>query len=301
MKNKLRHIDSGELPWWMTTDDDNNNDDTTADDITLNQTESENTQATASVDVSDSNGARNWLVPPEDRNQGDAKKSMYRITHIRSGERAWWMDSDGNEADNQKGQENVNNNNRKHEDSAEPENSANYTFKIKRIESGEKAWWMTNDDPDTENTENIDFWSEINEKNEQERISRMKSQQERNAYQKSVFDRSMNGSSEGPLGLRASPEGLEDFTSHRRGMSPYPSGGGKIGEPFGNSSAKNLFISRHQNIDDLLGGTSHTMNLMVMSELDKSEPLEEILPTQVRIHDGTAHTSYVQYIGGDER
>lgn len=292
MKNKLRHIDSGELPWWMTADDDN---DTTADDITLNQTESE-TQASA--DLND--GTRNWLCPSDDQNRADdampPPKSMYRITQIRSGERAWWMDNDGNDGDENGNRIDAANN--IHEDLVESDISAQYTFKIKRIESGEKAWWMTNDDPETENTENIDFWSEINQKNEQERMHHAQKQSERDRERN--FNCDGVNDSNGPLGHRASPEGLEDFNSNRRRFSPYPIASDSTHESFGKNAAKKMFISRHQNIDDLLGGTSHTMNLMLMEQCDNSAPLEEILPNQVRIHDGTAHMPYMHYIG-DER
>lgn len=298
MKNKLRHIDSGELPWWMTADEDD--DETIADDLTLNQIESE-TQPSA--ESNDDTGTVNWPCPSDNPNRIEEKQpstSMYRVTRIRSGERAWWMDNDENGEDEQRnGTDHVNNN----ESSAEGDYSANYTFKIKRIESGEKAWWMTNDDPATENTQNVDFWSEINEKNEQERNYHAKNRIERNCYQMNAaernFDCGVNDSNEGPPGQRASPEGLEDFTSNRRGLSPYAMGGGIVGESFGKNSANKLFISRHQNIDDLLGGTSHTMNSMRLERFDNSAPLEEILPTQVRIHDGTAHTSYMQYVGED--
>lgn len=286
MKNKLRHIDSGELPWWMTADDD-----TTADDITLNQTESE-TRAPVETNNGIDNGKRSWLFPSDDQNRTrESSKPMFRVTKICSGERAWWMDNDANDEGNQNGTYTVNNNNNR-EPSVEPENSAQFTFKIKRIESGEKAWWMTNDETETETNENIDFWSEINEKNETERNYRIQEQQKRE-QERNFYSGSVNDSNEGPLGHRASPEGLEDFTSHRSGLSPY-AGAGK-------NSTNKLFISRHQNIDDLLGGgTSHPMNLILMDQGDMSAPLEEILPTQVRIHDGTAHTSYMQYMG-DER
>lgn len=298
MKNKLRHIDSGELPWWMTADED---DDTIADDLTLNQTESETQPSTES---NDDTGTTNWSCPPNEPNrlieEEQAPKSMYRVTRIRSGERAWWMQNDGNDTDEHRnGTDSASN----HEPMAEVDSSANYTFKIKRIESGEKAWWMSNDDPSTENTENTDFWSEINEKNETERNYLEKNRRARNYFQtkepEKNFDCGVNDSNEGPPGHRASPEGLEDFSSNRRGLSPYAMGGGIVAESFAKNSANKLFISRHQNIDDLLGGTSHTMNSMRLERFENSAPLEEILPTQVRIHDGTAHTSYMQYIGDD--
>lgn len=299
MKNKLRHIDSGELPWWMTADEDD--DETIADDLTLNQTESE-TQPSA--ESNDDTATTNWPCPSDDPNRIAANQrptSMYPVTRIGSGERAWWMDNDGNDQDENRNRTDTANN---REPSAEPDSSsANYTFKIKRIESGEKAWWMTNVVPDTENTENIDFWSEINEKHEQERKSYTKNRKERNFYETNVpqrdFDCAVNDGNEGPPGQRASPEGLEDFTSNRRGLSPYATADGIVGESFGKNSANKLFISRHQNIDDLLGGTGHTMNAMRLERFDNSAPLEEILPTQVRIHDGTAHTSYMQYVGDD--
>lgn len=292
MKNKLRHIDSGELPWWMTADE------PSADDTAINPVESE-TRAPES-NIGNGNGVASWMFPSEDQNRGDeAPKPMYRFTKIRSGERAWWMDSDekGENAQNGTGTANHYNNNNVHEDSVEPESTTTLTFKIKRIESGEKAWWMTNDGPDTENADNIDFWSEINEKNEAERKCHVRQHQEheRNFYSGGVTD-----TTEGPLGQRASPEGLEDMTSQRREFSPYACTGDPARDTFGKNSASKLFISRHQNIDDLLGGTSHTMNLMLMDRNDFNAPYEEILPAQVRIHDGSAHTSYVQHIG-DER
>lgn len=266
MKNKLRHIDSGELPWW------------------LNETENEYVDSIASLNQSENQTeslktaeGKDWLsddnnTEPVDTSEGT--KSIYRISHIRSGERAWWLEDND-----------ANNSNKSVSNMDETDNSANFTFKIKRIESGEKAWWLTEDNETTDDNTTSDFRFNLNESVQRNPSS---------YYSERQPDRIYNNDKLMPLGDRASPEGLEDLNNTGR-LSPY--------DNFVKTSDKTLkktFISRHENIDDLLGGSCHTLNPMRLDCFAENNTFEKILPTQVRVHDGTAQKPYVEHIA-DER
>lgn len=296
MKNQLRHIDSnGQLPWWMTETE---NDDTMAEDITLNQSDNEvtfNKQPNQfqldnldEVDTSQTERSVPWWMSDENNSRSDGQK--YRITHIRSGERAWWLDEDTEESVNDI------------LEAAETSNDAGgsrYTFKIKKIESGERAWWLcedndsTNINDKTDFTENqndeaadVDFWAAINESLEAKNKNDTKS----NGNERYALDMNANYIS---LGARASPEGLEDFNNSKEmRLSPYDNlETGKMEQNF-----TKLFISRHQNIDDVLGGPVHVLSPVLFDPCnDANESFEEILPSQVRIHDGTARKTHIQY------
>jgi FH1/FH2 domain-containing protein 3 len=135
-----------------------------------------------------------------------------------------------------------------------PELSLSERFqKLERVQSGEKAWWcespenkVTSDNQAVaQNVENAHMWeqetqadiSEIQQDDEIREIDRN--------YRQSV--------SATPLGDRASPEGLEANFVDRK--SPYDNLQGTYGgEKLQDFNARpRLFISRHTNIDDLLG------------------------------------------------
>lgn len=223
VKNRLRHIDSGELPWWMTE-----NEDTVVDDITLNQSESENG---FSMPDGNSNSASliqdNRSIWFDDTNTEkldttDSSKPTYRISHIRSGERAWWMSSPDNTNELET-----------HNETDKSESYRNFAFKIRRFESEERDWWCS-DDGNAVETEEI---SKIT----------------KNA---DFIDNKM------PIGDRASPEGLEDAVNNDNGRSsPYDN------VRTDDIRSKKLFISQHTNIDELLGGT-HTLNPMLLTHFD---------------------------------
>lgn len=317
MKIQLRHIDSADqLPWWIT---DNENDDTVADDITLNQSDTEITFnnnnnhhndtnhskihfQTDEIDTSQTEQSIPWWMSGENNSRSEERK--YRITHIKSGERAWWLDDDTEESVNDILEAAETNNNNSNSNDA----GARYTFKIKKIESGERAWWLcedndsTNIDINNENDllpsnnedidgEDIDFWANINESLETDKKDKSRRTNDRLHSASRHYDINANYI---PLGDRASPEGLEDMNNGKENrLSPYDNfGASKLEQTF-----SKLFISRHENIDDVLGGPVHALSPIFFD--NKSDSFVEIQPSQVRIHDGTAQTSHIQYMDGD--
>lgn len=300
MKQQLKHIDSSnQIPWWLSETD---NDDTVAEDITLNQSEND-TIRTNNADMDAVDGSQMtvqlpWWMTSDSLSASDAAQK-YRIAPIRSGERAWWLDDDTEESVNDilEAAE------------TEVETGSKFTFKIKKIESGERAWWLCEENEQTEpidvtnenengfdsnnqnENEDIDFWATINQSLEIKK-SESKSREDQIRIQNSnsfenhlPYDINANYI---PLGDRASPEGLEDLNNINENLRLPPSYDNNIGDTTNllASSLKQLFISRHKNIDEVLGVPCHALS-PVRTDND-NEPFEEILPNQVRIHDGTS-------------
>lgn len=301
MKYKLRHIDSGELPWWITNDDDV----TIAEDITLNQSE---TEAEASIIEEQSNFGGDWLGhssengwklssdsatnanPSIDTNAMETNVPVYKISHIRSGERAWWMD-DNNNVNGDTKEEPVTIDTSLPTD-AEPSNYSGYSepqppwmsnsdshlkYPIKYVnmqDDIDQPWWMQ-----TEATP-----EPATPANEQQLCAEIQ-----NTIDKACLD--FTGL---PLGDRASPEGLEDIGSKNRLSASYNFANDGIQKA--TKSAKKVFISRFENVDDLLGGSCHTL-------IDRfsGDVFEEITPAQVRIHDSTAQMPFIHRMTDDDR
>lgn len=318
--HKLRHIDSGDLSSWWCTNDDNDgdeDDDTVANDITLNQSDlSEISETNKSLYkirhiesgekawwMNDSSSKENsipknvvtrepsvaksenrewWLDTTDSKSLNNTDLSnhnsaavvapppppppLYRIRHIESGEKAWWMNSDTSEKENRSKVSNKSSTSNSISDkrpqwyAQTPPKDLNIEsskpigkYRIRHIESGEKAWWMQ--DNKTEETTTVNLF-------------------------KNNCGHTTKDGDEPPLGDRASPEGLEDTTNIGRN-SPYDNKD-RV------SNLKKLFISRHTNIDDLLGGSSHPLSPLLLDCFESDEPFEKITPDQVRIHEGTA-------------
>lgn len=302
MKDQLQqHVDSGnQVSWWL---QDTENDDTIADDMTLNQSDNETTQRHNSIDLVDSNQTTNLSIPwwmmdeaTTTTSQSDPTQK-YRITHIRSGERAWWLDEDTEESVNDILEAAENDN----------DNASKFTFKIKKIESGERAWWLCEEKQDSivnqtmaddtikeESNVDVDFWASINESLEADRIKEKernaeskKQNKERFANNNYQYDVNANYI---PLEARASPDGLEDYNNNNENrLSPYDNVDASNANV--TTKFKKLFISKHQNIDEVLGAPCHALSPI---RIDDDAPFEEILPSQVRIHDGTAKKLHIE-------
>lgn len=172
-----------------------------------------------------------------------------------SDEKPWWMNNES-ESD-------------KYKKSASTSSKKGFKFSLRHIESGETAWWLNDD-------------SLKSKKKESSPESQISNSEEPTNIDDTTYDIP-------PLGDRASPEGLEDDTQLGR-ISPYDN------IPLKNSNLKDkpkLFISRHTNIDDLLGGSCHLLS-PVMDRITAKEFFEEITPDQVRIHDSTAQMPIIQ-------
>lgn len=312
MKSHLQHSDSAQVPWWMI---DGDNDDTVADEITLNQ--SENDYVSGKIEEGNNNHLKAINLNQVSTDAPDTRKAWWRICEstslneesdenkkfgsrfrrIESGERAWWLD-DNKEPDTG--------------DVPERENTCGsvHTLKIKKIESGERAWWMCENDTETtnveatrdinsSNNEEVDFWADINESLEASRRSLETSSQTNKINNNNTTNQCSNNyacdinANHIPLGDRASPDGLEDFNMiGKEHLLTHNTTNGM------EKSFKKLFISRHQNIDDLLGGSCHTLSPMLIDQISAvdCDTFQEILPSEVRIHDGKPQISRIQYM-----
>lgn len=238
-KFSLKHQDSGERPWWLEDED---------------ATEDENTQDTeqdASVLENDvtltADDQTNAIHEDCKITNGVAGMSLNSQTpEPNSAELPWWK-----------------------------QGPINYLSEklngLQRVESGEKAWWFNNDSSGKKSTTPTKALMKdaLNLKWEQETqadVSELQKDDEISGIDYGII--SNNGGLptfpvpnefdkiDPPLGDRASPEGLEDSKLGR--SSPYDNipvnGNGLIFQKERNFNATpKMFISRHTNIDDLLG------------------------------------------------
>lgn len=275
MKNQLERVDSGgQSSWWMAETD---NDDTMAEDITLNQSEYDEVTET----LADCNNQFKIMNLNQSNAHGNATADQSK---------PWWIiDDSASRSDN------VQTTQLNDIPEKESEAASKHTFKIKRIESGERAWWLCEDniatgeetlnDISESNNEDVDFWADINSSLEASKRSLELSNKSSKKYMNHNYECDMNANYI-PLGDRASPDGLEDAMNNNDKATKDVE-----------HSFKKLFISRHQNIDDVLGGMRHALSPMIMNQFAvDSDVFQEILPSEVRIHDGTPQMPHMQYM-----
>lgn len=264
---KIRHIESGECAWWLNSNGSNNNSRNSPSgsacsaDKTNHELMTTGANGSASVSASEDKGNNEsrykishvqsgekawWMSPTPEANGGNSGtspqvvsngnegSSKYKLRHIESGEKAWWMKSDSEPSAVTNG--NGNSAKNKSANSVSQEDDAKSKYKIRPIESGERAWWMSDESsPKRGGTTTNKTEDDISEVEEDEEFDQI------------VID--------GTLGDRASPEGVEDplrMSQHR--LSPYDNVESAMQEL--QKKAANLFISKHTNIDDVLGGSS---------------------------------------------
>ncbi|XP_017786528.1 PREDICTED: serine-rich adhesin for platelets-like, partial [Nicrophorus vespilloides] len=264
----ISKIESGERAWWLEETDDN--------------ISSKGSKQRMKLLRHQESGERAWWLEdsaevPEGVEVFPAKsmgedgrtedgKLIYKIRKNDSCERDWWLDeSEKTEPTPPQQQQ------QQQQPPQEPEFLQKY--KIRHIDSGERAWWLSS-------TENLAVGKE--EENQS------KKQQESNDWWLQNDDDYDPGI---PLGDRASPEGLEtprDEPDEGR-LSPYdnvPSIKRK----------QSLFISRHTNIDDILGGGSSQLLSPLMDRIFsyQVDDCEVIDANQVKIHDSTPQRGIIQ-------
>ncbi|XP_037039667.1 FH1/FH2 domain-containing protein 3 isoform X3 [Bradysia coprophila] len=293
-KFKIRHVESGEKAWWLTNDvSEETNGGITSEEVVNFGNEKENSPVKQKYQIAHiQSGERAWWLnddnevdkPTQNTNNG----KMCTIRHIESGEKAWWMngdDSNDSTSYNQPNTKSISSNRATSDDcrwwtNQDKSNDSSKTkspiktdtrteYKIRHIESGEKAWWMTDENND-------DAADEVDNLN----VNAMKNCS-------LECDKS-------PLGDRASPEGLEDTTKDR--SSPYDhlsNGSGKV------KNLKKLFISKHTNIDEILGSSCHPLSPVLLLDEFASKDFQEISPAQVRIHDSTAQMPVIHRMQHD--
>ncbi|XP_055702858.1 FH1/FH2 domain-containing protein 3 isoform X2 [Phlebotomus papatasi] len=207
-------------------------------------------------------GEKAWWLNNSEGESGQEKrdespKIQYKIRHIESGEKAWWMLSENStDADKIRMQQ--------RSSSEAKSDTPNPKYKIRHIESGERAWWLGPESPKHQIFQPQPKKSPV--------------MQEESSEDEEVVK------ADHPLGDRASPEGLESTRNH----SPYDNVPQKP-----RKSPRSLFISRHTNIDDLLGASP----IMMAERFSARDVFEEISPSQVRIHDSTPQMPVIQRNG----
>ncbi|XP_065094672.1 pneumococcal serine-rich repeat protein isoform X3 [Ochlerotatus camptorhynchus] len=243
------------------------------------------------------------------------KAKPYLITKIESGEVPWWMTETENNVSRSASKSSVVSRSNSF-NSKQPSPS---TYKVTRVESGERAWWM--DSPEEKGGSPKKLSSFIEKHGEEEshqadvnvdndldeeiqNISKLIAGLPQFPTGHTVIE--VVETTETPLGDRASPEGLEDTKNEADRSSPYdniPSATANItlsslepktyqqAELDRKATESPIFISRHTNIDDLLGGSCHPLSPM-MDRMFVMDELQEISPLDVRVHDATANFIY---------
>lgn len=300
IQKSIRHVDSGERPWWL---DSNSEPPEGIQKYPSEHSQDENGRTLYKIRKNDS-GCKEWWLDSSENNNTSSNKTTsenqepeylqgYRLRHIDSGERAWWMSSN----------ENINEASKSEAVQKELENNKK-TYKIQHQSSGEKAWWMDSHENVNESSKMEPGQQEFESNKNTYRIRHQSSGEkawwmdspEKELQQKQSDEDSDNDMA--PLGDRASPEGLETPREEEQPgrTTPYdnvPSTQGRARRPANIS----LFISRHTNIDDILGGTTHLLSPLmdtIFSYRKNYEECEEINPGQVRIHDSTAQRGVIE-------
>lgn len=250
------------------------------------------------------------------RNDKESLEMKYKLRHIDSGERAWWLNS-SEDLTGSSGK--VKDEKQKIMNKATPEI---VRINLNRIEPIDKNWW-SNSSSEKSNGKATNSpivekpWflssSENDQSNDKQKLNVIKSiemkqdsdsdeseednddddAEEEDAEVKKVDDTQSDFHSAPPLGDRASPEGLEDTSTTTGRLSPYDNVPLSIGNSQKNKTK--MFISRHTNIDEILGGSP------LMDRIMAKEIFEEITPDQVRIHDSSAQMPIIQRAVHDNR
>ncbi|XP_055527000.1 serine/arginine repetitive matrix protein 2-like [Wyeomyia smithii] len=247
------------------------------------------------------------------------KARPFKITRIESGEAPWWMTETENVTVSRSGSKT---NVVSRSNSFNSKQSSPTKYKITRVESGEQAWWMDGAEEKSVSPQKLSSFIEKHGEEEHHQ-SQMDSELDEEIRNIGKFVAGLpqfpNGEFtvetviEAPLGDRASPEGVEDAKDTLR-LSPYdniPTTGNASSsdaktyqqtELDRKAAQSPVFISRHTNIDDLLGGSCHPLSPTI-DRLFVMDGLQEISPQDVRVHDSTAQFIYGNRFksGDDER
>ncbi|XP_055914010.1 uncharacterized protein LOC129947470 isoform X3 [Eupeodes corollae] len=253
---------------------------------------------------------------PESLQNGFIKLNICRVE---SGERPWWLDEDKSSASPKEvspPKRYPSSNNLPLNKSSSNQNTdklwwmqgpTKKIFNVRHVESGERPTWLTQNNDDEKppriqhnlkesEGESDEEEEEAEESENDEEVCNVTNDNDNNTLMERLP----------PLGDRASPDGLEDPTKHRK--SPYESSIPMMKQTqidcngtANGFNAQKLFISRHTNIDELLGGSCRPMSPLIdRYGAAKNTFLEEITPDQVRIHDSTAQMPVIQRMERDE-
>lgn len=292
-----------------------------------------------------------WLDSKSDKSgESDIKKSSsqsdqskegfkFKLIKQESGEKAWWLQSNANipegievRTPSRKGSSESDRSEQfnvyKIESSEKDTNSSDKpkmngddnfilnVVRIRHIESGEKAWWLSSNKNIPEgvhySSESSSDDSSDSEKNDLDEGVTPNESVVTGKYSVPLVLPDDDDDNE-PLGDRRSPEGLEtpqgeeDITNRRAfSYDSYNRIPNKVVKRNSTSKTMTDYISRHMDIDDILGTSGQLFSPMMerLLAIKTGQQLldgdisdcEEIDPTQVRIHDSTAQMPVIQKV-----
>ncbi|XP_064212032.1 FH1/FH2 domain-containing protein 3 isoform X2 [Tribolium castaneum] len=224
---------------------------------------------------------------PKDSEKSQPKTKPF-LRNIDSGEIPWWLDKNAEvpEGVQTYPEESPQKIFRLGSTDTEPSSNimdADYQerHKIRHIDSGERSWWLSS-------AENIPEMVQAQEKSEKPKYAiRHQESGEKAWWLQSNSHSEEFDQTQAPLGDRASPEGLEMPEGR---LSPYDN------VPVRSNKGKktaNLFISKHRNIDEILGGCG-PMWIFDYQGQEKEEKCMEVDAKEVRIHDSTPQRGVIQ-------
>ncbi|XP_043650592.1 uncharacterized protein LOC122618304 isoform X2 [Drosophila teissieri] len=256
------------------------------------------------------NGGSNpwWL-------SGPARK-MFNVQRVESGERAWWQEEAEEPPQLEK------------ENEPPPVKPPTPPPRIiKHWESGERAWWLQEDTETTQlpaqassNDEEQPVMVVINQQESRDEVDlRLAPPTFESQELSNSFDFNAYSERPPPLGQCASPircASPYDNIPRSQLQEPPPPPPTRTSlqprfSPQTRRAGEKLFISRHQNIDELLGGACRPLSPLFYGNTNHAEAeltplagknmflLEEVTPDQVRIHDSTAQLPVIQRMQRD--
>uniref|UniRef100_A0A182YBT3 Uncharacterized protein n=1 Tax=Anopheles stephensi TaxID=30069 RepID=A0A182YBT3_ANOST len=309
----LTRVVSGEKAWWLYSSEKVN----------------ELGKTSATEDTADNGIESNESV----RECSPVKAKPFKITRIESGEQPWWILETSDAPVSRSGSKsNVVSRSNSFNSKASGKQTSPTKYRITRVESGEKAWWMTGDSPDESAGSPRKLSSFVEQHGEEEadlQNADIEAQVEQELQSITNFVAGLPKFPTGdytiepitsetpPLGDRASPEGeaggrASPYDNIPSTMSSVPlqanvqavptvslEHGANVSADVGGFSTRKdtqspVFISRHTNIDDLLGGSCHPLSPM-MDRMFVMDELQEITPKDVRVHDSTPQ--FIDYAG----
>uniref|UniRef100_A0A1A9W3F9 Uncharacterized protein n=1 Tax=Glossina brevipalpis TaxID=37001 RepID=A0A1A9W3F9_9MUSC len=283
---KIRNSGSGETPWWTT--EEISEDAEPNDEITLDTTINVSSKSQSAEASSSNNEPKRWWMA------GPIKK-LFNLQRVDSEEKAWWQDHS--------------------------EKNAKST-KPKRNDSDVEEWWLDDNEKEEKQQKQQDDIPVISE-----------SDNNHQSYNNDANDINVELSSSfnfqyserpPPVGQCASPieygednqqlhslytnipmakvQTIDNQQSRTVAKAPH-----NVNNKQNYENSRKLFISRHQNIDELLGGSCRPLSPLFLDgsnfgvmPIQRNMFLEEITPDQVRIHDSTAQMPVIQIMERDE-
>ncbi|EDO64036.1 AGAP004874-PA, partial [Anopheles gambiae str. PEST] len=329
---RIRRVESGEKPWWLSEDDNKpvpELEPGTGQDMAAGTEMTTDDGRTTATSIFESqalspfrpirvtrveSGERAWWMKSTEnvaaKSSGERSKqpskeqtpeSPFKITRIESGEQPWWMLETSDAPESRSGSKsNVVSRSNSFNSKASGKQTSPTKYRITRIESGERAWWMSSESPDEGAGSPRKLSSFVEQHGEEEadlQNEDIEAQVEQELQSITSFVAGLPKFPTGdytiepmtsetpPLGDRASPEGeaggrASPYDNIPSTMIPpvqtsvqtlpivsmdsgttVPADGGSFSTRKDTQSP--VFISRHTNIDDLLGGSCHPLSPMM--------------------------------------